>query len=594
MHLSAPSVIPTVERESIDLNARWVRTWNVEMLRVAGIMARLAFSNEMADLSTRVKMAAQTAGHGNKVTKNEIAQFLPEALHILKTFTFGESTPSSQVSSLMEEAFWTAYKRPSIEVYSTRGVLPTTKVRLATEDLSGFVEGIPVIPEGLTESGFIQKLKEYELITEITISDVKQELEAKALTKDQLIQFIGWAGKKAVTGDVDGPTIHSLFDVAVATIGENGQGDIIALGSIKNYLSVNKIPADVPIPPTTMPYLFTRACSTNELQALGWEVLEIVPWLRFLIESRSNRPDDENITVSTAFSAHVLRIISSSWQGLSQSARDTVKSLLQPLTVVPTKLGMKKPGEAFFQSVKLFDDLPTVTGCPGVKEYFFAAIGVRKTVDLETIFSRLLKPATDVKEGQTIATNRHMDLIKYLASVKDDIPVEDLKRLKDTPICPAEAGPKGFESSAGTSRLYRVSELFEPKSELRSLQLPIIQWLGPPGSYRPSSNEGRFLSLLGLRACPSVPEIIGLMASADPLLRNKAMAYFIGTHHINGYEKFNVGSTTTSFLPPQGDEKRLVTPAECFTNEKCAILGFNILRKDLHVHANVSPFDPVL
>jgi hypothetical protein len=216
MHLSAPSVIPTVERESIDLNARWVRTWNHEMLRVAGIMARLAFANEMADLSTKIKRATEQNGHGTKVTKDEIAQFMPEALHTLKTFTFGESTPSSQVSQIIEEAFWTAYKKPSIEIYSTRGVLPTTKVRLATEDLSGFVEGIPVVPDDLVDVSFVSKLKEFGLITEITIGDVKQELEAKALTRDQLIQFIGWAGRKAITGDIDGPTINSLMDVAVA------------------------------------------------------------------------------------------------------------------------------------------------------------------------------------------------------------------------------------------------------------------------------------------------------------------------------------------------------------------------------------------
>jgi hypothetical protein len=166
MHLSAPSVIPTVERESIDLNARWVRTWNQEMLRVAGIMARLAFSNEMADLSAKVKHATALAGHGTKVGKEEIAQFMPEALHTLKTFTFGESTPSSQVSQLIEEAFWTAYKKPSIEIYSTRGVLPTTQVRLATEDLSGFVEGLPVVPEALVDGPFVTKLRDFGLITE--------------------------------------------------------------------------------------------------------------------------------------------------------------------------------------------------------------------------------------------------------------------------------------------------------------------------------------------------------------------------------------------------------------------------------------------
>lgn len=587
MHLSAPSVIPTVERESIDLNARWVVTWNREMLRVAGIMARLAFSNEMADLYLKIKRATESAGRGTKVSKEEIAQFLPEALHTLKTFSFGESTPSSQVSQIIEEAFWTAYKKPSIEIYSTRGVLSTTKVRLATEDLSGFVEGIPVVPDALVTQPFVNKLREFGLVTEITIDDVKQELGAKALTKDQLVQFIRWAGKKAVTAEISGHTIQSLLDVAVAMTGDaGGQGDVIALGSITNYLSVNKIPAEVPIPPTTIPFEFTRAAPINELQALGWEPLEIVPWLRFLLETNATRPAEQSITASVPFAANILLVLSRAYDGLSSSSKDTVASLLKPVAMVPTKFGMKKPGEAFFPSVKLFDDLPIVTQCPGVKEKFFAAIGVRKTVDLETIFSRLLAPGAESKSGQNTTHNRHMELIKYLASVKDDIPPDDLKRLKGSQICPAEAGPKGLESTQGSARLYKVSELFEPKDALRGLGLPILQWPGPPGSYRPASVEGRFLHTLGIRIHPSVPELIGMMGSDDPLLRAKSMNYFIANHHMNGYASFNVNGSAKPFLPLQGDDNRLVSPAECFTNEKCAVLGFSILNRELHVHAN--------
>jgi hypothetical protein len=66
------------------------------------------------------------------------------------------------------------------------------------------------------------------------------------------------------------------------------------------------------------------------------------------------------------------------------------------------------------------------------------------------------------------------------------------------------------------------------------------------------------------------------------------MLYFISNHHINGYAAFEVGSSAKSFLPLEGDEKRLVSPAECFTNLECAVLGFSILKKELHMHANVS------
>lgn len=591
MHLSAPSVIPTVERESIDLNARWVRTWNQEMLRVAGIIARLAFASEMSDLSMKLKHACEAAGHPNKVTKTEVARFMPEALHTLNTFTFGESTPSSQVSTLIEEAFWTTYRQPYVDIYSTQGVLPTTKVRLATEDLSGFVEGIPVVPDDMVKGPFVTKLRDFGIITEITFEDVKIELSAKALNQTQLVQFISWAGKKALSGELGGSTIPSLMDVAVAMTGDvDGQGDIIALGSIQYYLNTNKIPADMPLPPTTIPFKFTSSSSANELQALGWEPLEIVPWLRFLIETNTNRPPEQNFTTSVPFAAKVLHLLSKAWDNLGENSKKTVIGLLQPISIVPTKLGMKKPGEAFFQSVKLFDDLPTVTSCNGVKEKFFGAIGVRKTVDLETIFSRLLAPTVETNPNVKTSNNRHMELIKYLASVSNDIPADDMKRLKASQICPAEAGPKGLESTQASSKLYRVSELFEPRDELRNLGLPILQWPGPPGSYRAGSLEGRFLSKLGIRPYPSVPELIDMMTASDQVQREKSMNYFISTHHMNNYAAFSVADSAKKFLALQGDDKRLVSPAECFTNEDCAILGFNILRKDLRVHANVSVY----
>ena len=397
IHLSAPSVIPTVERESIDLNARWVRTWNIEMLRVAGIITRLAFTREMADLGSKVRRAAESAGRGAKISKDDIEMLLPEAEHILQSFTFSESTPSSQVAQIIEEAFWTTYKQPSIEVYSTRGVLPTTSVRIATEDFSGFVEGIPVIPKPLDDNTFIRKLVDFGLVTEITVGDVKKELGAKALTKDQLIHFIGWAGKKAITGEIDVATIHDLLDNAIAAVHENeNQGEIVALSTIKYYRNPSKIPPEMPVPSNTVSFELTRLSSANELQALGWEPLEIVPWLRFLVGSiggRNGLSTDQDITWSPRFSGQVLAIISKQWDALSQSSKGTVLDLLKPLACIPTKFGMKIPTEAYFPNVKLFDDLPTVTGFPGVKEKLLAALGVRKTVELDAIFARLLSPS---------------------------------------------------------------------------------------------------------------------------------------------------------------------------------------------------------
>ncbi|GAO16947.1 hypothetical protein UVI_02054800 [Ustilaginoidea virens] len=544
-HVSAPSVIPTVEREAIDLNARWVRTWNVELLRAAGVVSRLAFSNEMSDLSARVRASA---GSSKNIPSSTISKYMPDALHTLKTFTFGDSTPSNQVGQVVEEAFWTCFKKASIEAYSSQGVLQTTQVRLGSAELDGFVESIPVVPEDMKSSPFVKKLIDFGLISHITVTDVKRELEAKALTKAQMIKFISWAGKKSLSGELDPGSRAALIEVAVATVSDQDSGEIIALGSITNYLSDSILPASVPVPPTTIPFSFTINSNAFELQALGWEPLEVLPWFRYLLDTSNSRAEAESVTKTPKFSLQVLMILSKNWDKISNKDKVTLASLVQSHPIMPTKMGMRKPGDSFFPSVKLFDDLPIIQGCENMKEKFLAAVGVRKTVDLETIFTRLLNDSGD--DGQRKWS--HMELIKYLASVQNDIPSDDLRKLRESKFCPAEAGPQGMTSTQGSKKLYRVSELFEPRDALRALGLPLLKWPGPPGSFRPGSPEARFLSLLGLRVYPSVPELVEMMSSKDDALRTSAMAYFIANHHSNGYAAFHLGDTQKSFLPLQG------------------------------------------
>ncbi|KAJ2979161.1 hypothetical protein NQ176_g3417 [Zarea fungicola] len=579
MHLSAPSVIPTVEREAIDLNARWVRTWNIELLRAAGIITRLAFANEMADLHKKVTSSTEK---GPKITEATISKYIPEALHIMSTFSFIDSTPSSQVGQIMEEAFWTCFKKASIEMYSTRGVLQTSQVRLGIEELNAFVDSIPVVPKQLADATFVKKLIDFGLLMPINVGDIKKELEVKALSKAQVISLITWIGRKTVTGELDPGSRSALLDVAVAAVDEEGgTGEVIALGSITNYHSLSRIPANMPIPPTTIPFSFIVNSSPTELQALGWEPLEIVPWLRFLIESASSRSDEENFTKSAKFAVQVLIVLSKNYDTLSNASRNTVVTLLQSRTIMPTKLGMRHPAEAFFPTVKLFDDLPIIQGCEKVKEKFLVAVGVRKTLDLDTIFTRLLN--TSEKGGQQKWS--HMELIKYLTSVQSDIPSADMKKLQESKICPAEAGPRGMEPTKGTDALYKVSELFEPQPTLRALNLPVLQWPGPPGSYRSNSAEALFLKSLGLRTFPSVPELVEMMASKDSALRSNAMTYFIANHHLNMYGAFDISSCRKAIMPLKGSSE-LVMPSACFTNPRATVLGFSVLREDLHDHAN--------
>jgi hypothetical protein len=586
-HISAPSVIPTVERESIDLNARWVRTWNIEMLRAAGIVCRIAWSAEMTDLKERIQRELAKTGK-SKVRLEHISSVIPEGVTASKNFTFRESTPSAQTGQILEDAFWTCGKRASIDVLSTCGVLPTHEVRIAPKDLS-FMEGIPVLPDQLVAEAkpFVDKLVEYGLVTEITVSDIKKALEVSALNSKQVGEFLAWVGDQFSKGQLNRATINNLLAVAVAN-DESSNGTstrVLVLASIEYFMNPARIPIDLPVPPSVMPFRFTKNLSKGDLEALGWQELQIVPWLRWLLDEAGNMnvlESAQDITQSAGFSSQVLPVLSRQWETLSQSSKTTVVELLSAQTVIPTKLGMKKPQEAYFPSVRLFDDLPVITGLNGVKDKILLALGVRKTVELGVVFDRLLGEKTSAGTNNKPRWS-HVDLISYLASVREDIPTTDMQRLKTTPICPKELKNDPQDQS---NKRYKVSELFEPNQALRELGLSLIEW---PGNFRAGSPEGKFLYILGLRSAPTVTELISIMAGAaaneNLQLRDKAMNYFIGNHHSNNYSSFDYSKVIVPFLPLEGNSTKLSTPSRCYVDRGAALLGFDILRRDLQLHA---------
>jgi len=363
----------------------------------------------------------------------------------------------------------------------------------------------------------------------------------------------------------------------------SGQGKILVLAEVKSFLNEKKIPPDMLVPSSTIPFKFTQALPRAQLEAFGWEELQIVPWVRYLIEtaSSSGQPEEQSITASPALAKRVLPLISKQWDSISQSSRATLTELLSTRTVMPTKLGMKRPPESYFSTVKLFDDLPTIDGPLG-KDKFLVALGVRKTVELNVVFDRLMS----VKNQGAAAEAKwsFSDLVHYLVTVSADIPSKDIERLKTTAICPVE----NSKGDGAKSRLYKITDVYVPTNDMRMLKLPVLQW---SGQWRESSPEARFLSSLGIKPHPTVEQLITIMLNAalsrDQTLYDFAMQYFISRHHVNGYSKFDTAKIRDKpFLPVLGHQfPELIAPGACFVNEKAAILGYNILDPIISAHA---------
>ncbi|KAL8692962.1 MAG: hypothetical protein Q9218_002111 [Villophora microphyllina] len=509
-----------------------------------------------------------------------------------ETFEWGTTTPQSDVGKAIQIAFWSCSKE--FELLSSRGVVPIGNARVASEDLS-FVDELPVMPEAVLDAGLIKRLRESGDLKAAQVEDIVWILEKSKRTRtpSQLQQLLAFVCARARANTISQKEIRALLDSAVATDEEDGSNQTLALSQIIDYVNPDKIPPTMPVPPTTIPFKYTKGLSKFDTDALGFQELHTVKWLQWLVVHRDARGQvsaEHDIEKTPAFAIGVLKVLSKQWPSLSQEGKTAILTALENRTVIPTKMGMKKPSDAYFSSVKLFQDLPVIQDLPNVKEPFLVALGVRKTLEIGVVFDRLMGSAAQ-GEHSTIRWS-HVDLVKYLVSVWADVPNRDRERLRSTPICPAE----GLQGTS-PDQIFRISELYEPNDSLRRLGLRTLQW---PGTYNSDSREGRLLHMLGLKDAPPYADLVNIIAAAgqskDAALRDFALRYYINNFQSKGYNTSIPAETKVPFLPVQGSEEKLSVPSDCFTNERAALLRFDILRPDLHQHAlqfGVQPDPPI-
>ncbi|KAL6705352.1 hypothetical protein ACN47E_007001 [Coniothyrium glycines] len=566
-HISAPSLIPTVERENVDMNARYISTWNIELLRVAGLACRITYASEMASIQSHFG-------------RDSMETSISKSVYTFNQYTATASHPSKSLGEKIDEAFWTCSKDRSIDILSTKGIKGSKHVRMPAETLS-FLGEVPMVPQELANGAvtFMLNLHSRGFITELTMQDIRQGLESRALNEEELNEFLKWCGSKLESGEIDVPGSRSLFENTVANVDvqpEKNSGRILALGDIGTFVNPARITPTLPLPPDTIPFNFTKGMSLKQLQLFGWVELSMVRWLRHM----TAQPQLVEFTGDEKLALAVLSLVSKCWEQLDNNSKETVVKILTPQAIMPTKMGMRRPTEAYFPNVKLFDDLPTIKTFAGSKEKFLLALGVRKTIDLPMVFDRMLTRDTQSSEKSNW---NHVDLIRYFASVIDEIPKKDLDRLRETPFLPGEG------SAVKQGQLFRASELFAPDQSILAIGLTQVKL---PFEFKTNLREGTLLLRLGLKQWPDSITIANIMHKAgqarDPQLYKLALEYFLLNYHKNGYaaEAAKFASLTLPILPTeQAPFPALVGPFQCYTNENAACLGFAILRSDLRPHA---------
>jgi hypothetical protein len=566
-HISAPSLIPTVERENVDMNARYISTWNTELLRVAGLACRIAYTLEMSDVQA-------------KLAKDPVSALIPQAIYTSKQFTANVSHPSTVVGEKVEEAFFNCSKERSIEILSSKGVKSSRYVRMPAETLS-FLGEVPMVPQELANDavGFMVNLHNRGFISELTMTDIRNGLESRALSEQDLEEFLKWCGAKLESHELDVAGVHNFFAVTVASI-ETKPNDnrILPLVDIESYVNPARITPTLPLPPETLPFTFSKSIPLKQLQMFGWVELTMIRWLRFMTTASQL----QQFTTSDQLASQVLGLAAKMWDQLDAASKEALVSILTPHAIIPTKMGMRRPAESYFPSVKMFEDLPTVKQFPGSKDRFLEALGVRKTVDLPMVFDRMKDDQGGQQSGKPPWS--HADLIQYFSSVIDEIPKMDMDRLRQTPFLPGE----GLSVKAG--QLFKAQELYVPDQAILSLGLTQIKL---PFEFKLRSKEAIFLFRLGLKQYPTALALAEIMdrarQSKDQQRYILALEYYLTNHYRNGYggTMKEMSSSNYAFVPTkQAQFPHLVAPFQCFSDDKAACLGYATISPSFLSHAD--------
>lgn len=464
--------------------------WNVELLHVGGFLSRIAYETELATVKRLYDAAVTKSVDG---ADPELHRWLlNRCLHAMKFFSFRPSTPSPEVSNILSLAFYGA--SPQFNIYSSAGVRNASDVRVMNPEMKGFIKELPTLPEEIQNgaSETVTVLQNRQMIRQIMLEDVMKELKGRCLEEAEMVQCIKWRVSLPRQPNFDQQFRQQFLSAAVFRIPAEGDKAerIVPLSTTRTYVNPGGlVPIDGPFPSHTLPFSFSRQLGQNVLTELfGWSALNLHEWVAFLtsLPPREHPAPEHDPTVSPIFAEKLLMVLAKGWPNTSKVNQDDIVQRLSGVTCAPTQQGLKLPADAYFPGAHIFPDLPVIqfssnATIKGQLEKVLTSLGVRKHVDLQLVFTRMIKTG-----DWTVP-----QLVKYLTSVRDTLSQEEMKRLQHTAAFFQEV-PAGSDQAIASSlkgKRWRLKDLYEPTEAMRELGLPVLEWTDVT-RWRPGSDEG--------------------------------------------------------------------------------------------------------
>ncbi|KIJ13860.1 hypothetical protein PAXINDRAFT_100530 [Paxillus involutus ATCC 200175] len=571
IHLSG-RFIPTVERGLIDLAHAQVAKWNAELLYVGGLLTRLIYEQAMKDIRSRWSWPESPS-----LTVDRLRE---EALYTMRCFTFRQSTPDSDVSQLLQDAFFNCSASQSFPILSNHGIRDSKDVREPHATFQPFMIERPILDGNLwpIKSTMIGQLPQRYLVTQFTFADVQDELKCRTFTEEEMIAFLGWWLRmyKKSNDEMSSEFSPAKLDTIWSTLllpdarfhSSSRTLPETKLSTMKKFVDTrprhNFLEDGDPLPPDTIPPSLTRSLDSKEIiAALKWEHLTMVDWIRYLVSPAVDPYSD--ICKDPTLSERVFARLGNAWPSMNDTDRKAISDIMQSVPCIPTSQGYRRPPVAYFPEVALFDDLPVLQLSHSYSAYqvVLDSLGVKRYLDWSEVNARLISDA----ECSMIR------LVAYLQAVRPHMG-DEFKIVEGLCIFACEDRREARRC---------IHELYRPDEFHRALGLPILHWNEETAVGSPTLDAAcDILHSVGLQRHPPIDVIIQKASGGDTEVRKLAYEFFM-EHLDDHYKEYNPADFSDSaFLPcGKGDKPEFGTPEQVFTSPEWEIFGFSTIHESV-------------
>jgi hypothetical protein len=590
-HVNGP-FYATMDRDSLEAGDSPLGVYNLDVLWIGGVLARVIFDEEMKDLLP--------APIPLPLDGTELPQ-LQYAINAVKTFTIKQSWPKALVATAGESGFWhhctgkgkecrvlipciksTVDFSTSADSSFTTSASVTASASLCNGDeavVAPHISGKPswlyvaksYVPDQIMANcaDFVAKMKAHSLLPDLTQENmVEGMLQYQPMHNQFATEYLQWllqttqqqSSKRALILDpsVLGAVFKKMMvcsnDTKLQCSGELGKATKFASAKYRN----------LPLPPNVLPADFSEMVSSALTarvmsSAFALEPLAFPEWWAFVIanDGQALKALVEDTQAAFAF----IKFLSS----------PTVRAHLNPetykqlrgLRCLPSADGkLRKPTQVYFKDVKSTTPLPMVhpdlTDKYKVSERFLKELGVRSRVHVEAIVSSLEEDITFDAADQILTT-----FVNMQAGFTED----EWEYLKKTPFMIRKA----HNEEGTTSKAVEASTLYLPTSENIGLGLPTPYF----PSYSNFSASEAMLTRFGVKSNAKLAELIDIIASEATSETQRDFALNFLNDNLSGkyrIERHVKGVFDVAFMPT---DKGLQVPTASFLEPNP--LGFPVV-----------------